>query len=119
MKCDSEDSLFDSETASLIQKRSHEQLNEVSKNIRSSENNRNKSLTNIKGSMPTRDINKSLIERSDNSVNITNKETGENGQSNQKGLEKKYVCIIDEIMVKHIKGWNLSNKLDQNYNDYL
>ena len=69
--------------------------------------------------MPTRDINKSLIERSDNSVNITNKETGEDGQSNQKGLEKKYVYIIGESMVKHIKGWNLSNKLDQNYNDYL
>lgn len=39
--------------------------------------------------MSTRDINKSLDERSDNSVNITNKETGENGQSNQKEVEKK------------------------------
>lgn len=39
--------------------------------------------------MSTRDINKSLDERSDNSVNITNEETGENGQSNQKEVEKK------------------------------
>ena len=69
--------------------------------------------------MSTRDINKSLDERSDNSVNITNKETGENGQSNQKEVEKKYVCIIDDSMVKHSKGWNLSNKLDQNYYDYV
>ena len=40
--------------------------------------------------MSTRDMNKSLDEGCDNSFNITNKETGTNDQSNQKGVKKKY-----------------------------
>ena len=68
--------------------------------------------------MPTQDTNKSLDERSDNIVNVTNKETGGNGQSNQKAVKKKMYTIGDS-MVKHIKRWNLSNKLDQTYNIYV
>ena len=66
--------------------------------------------------MPTRDINKLLDERKDSSVNITNKETGNNGQSNQRRVKKKVYLISDRMVVKHIKAWNLSNKFDQNYN---
>ena len=54
---------------------------------------------------------------SDNSINITNKETSGNGQSNQKVVKKK-IYIIGDSMVKLIKEWNLSNKLDQNCNVY-
>ena len=70
--------------------------------------------TDVKGSIPTRDIKKSQDERSDNKVIIMNNETNGNSQSNQNGVKTKYV--IGDSMVKHIKGWNLSNNLNQNYN---
>ena len=54
-----------------------------------------------------------MDDRSYNRANITNNETGRNGQSNQNGIKKK-IYIIGNSMVKHIKVWNLSNKLDQN-----
>ena len=40
-------------------------------------------------------------------------------KATKKKWKRKYVCIIDDSMVKHSKGWNLSNKLDQNYYDYV
>ena len=43
-----------------------------------------------------------------------NNETNGNSQSNQNRVKTKYV--IGDSMVKHIKGWNLSNNLNQNYN---
>lgn len=82
----------------------HDCTDEVTKKIRSSKNIENKSLTEMKESMPTQDINKSLDERSDNIANITNKETGGNGQSNQKVVKKK-VYTIGYNIVKHIKRW--------------
>lgn len=82
----------------------HDRTDEVTKKIRSSKNIENKSLTDIKESMPTQDINKSLDERSDNIANITSKETGGNGQSNQKVVKKK-IYTIGYNIVKHIKRW--------------
>ena len=55
---------------------------------------------------------------SDNSVNITNKEISGNGQSNQNVVKKK-IYITGDIMAKLIKEWNLSNKLDENYNAHV
>ena len=87
MKCDSVGSLFDG----LIQESSNERLNEVTKNIRSSENNGNKSLPNIKGSMPTRDINQSLDERSDNSVMLPTRKPAKMVKTTKKESKRKYV----------------------------
>ena len=44
--------------------------------------------------MATRDTNKSLDERCDNSVNITDKETGANNQSSQKGKTHQWMESI-------------------------
>ena len=118
MKRDSGESLPVGEIGSLMQKRSNDRTNKVTKNIRSSENNGDKSSINIKGSMSARDKNKSLDERSDNSVNFTNKEISGNGQINQKGVKNKIHVTVDS-MSKRIKGWNLSNKLNKNYNGYV
>ena len=87
MKCDSVGSLFDG----LIQESSNERVNEVTKNIRSSENNGNKSLTNIKGSMPTRDINQSLDERSDNRVMLPTRKPAKMVKTTKKESKRKYV----------------------------
>ena len=38
--------------------------------------------------------------------------------SNQKNVQKK-IYFTDDSVVKHIKWWNLSNKLDQNNNVYV
>ena len=62
-----------------MQKRSNDRANEETKNIRISENNRNKKLSDIKGIMPIQ-YNKLLDECKNNGVNITNKETGRNGK---------------------------------------
>ena len=47
------------------------------------------SSTDVKASMPTRDKNKSLDERCDNSANTMSNETSGNGQSNQNGVKNK------------------------------
>ena len=75
-----------------MQKRSNDSANE---------NNGNKSSTDVKGSMPTRD--KSLDERSDKSVNIISNETSGNSQRSQNGVKKK-IYLIGDSMIKHIKG---------------
>ena len=38
--------------------------------------------------------------------------------SNQESVQKK-IYFTDNSVVKHIKWWNLSNKLDQNNNVYV
>lgn len=38
--------------------------------------------------------------------------------SNQENVQKK-IYFTDDSVVKHIKWWNLSNKLDQNNNVYV
>ena len=73
-----------------MQKRSNDCANEVTKNIRSSKNYRNKSSIDIKGSIPIQDINTSLDERSDDNVNITNKETGGMLKIIKKESKRKY-----------------------------
>lgn len=73
-----------------MQKRSNDCENEVTKNIRSSKNYRNKSSIDIKVSIPIQDINTSLDERSDDNVNITNKETGGMLKIIKKESKRKY-----------------------------
>ena len=48
----------------------------------------------------------------------TPKETGRNGQSNQKVFKNK-IYTIGESLVKHIKRWNVLDNLDQGYNVYV
>ena len=73
-----------------MQKRSNDCENEVTKNIRSFKNYRNKCSIDIKVSIPIQDINTSLDERSDDNVNITNKETGGMLKIIKKESKRKY-----------------------------
>ena len=70
--------------------------------LKSRDKNWNRSSTSTKGSMPTRNRNKLLYDRSDSSVNITSKTTSGNSQSKQNVVKKK-TYIIGGTIVKHIK----------------
>ena len=89
MKRDSVDIFSDGEIASSMQKSSNDCGNDVTKN-RSSENNGNKTSTDIKGKLSKRDINKSLDESSNKSFNIMNKETDRNSRKENINYRRKY-----------------------------